>query len=108
MVLYYLSKYMDPNDSRPSSIKSIPRRSSDAQLLPTSTTTTTTATPEKSSFLDSALLMMSDRRRGVRLDCLSDDTIDSLATTGRASISIIDDDWSFEKGTQGTTRYSTY
>ena len=88
---------MDPNDSRPSSIKSMPRRSSDAQLLPNGTANTT-ATPEK-SFPDSPLLMMSDKRRSVRLDCMSDDTIDSLATTGRASISVIDDDWSFDKGT---------
>jgi hypothetical protein len=86
----YVTQNMDPNDSRPSSLKSVPRKVSDA--------TASNATPEKAA-IDASLLQMSDKRRGVRLDCLSDDTLDSVTTAGRASISLIDDDWSFERGT---------
>ena len=86
----YVTQNMDPNDSRPSSLKSVPRKISDA--------TASNATPEKAA-MDASLLQMSDKRRGVRLDCLSDDTLDSVTTAGRASISLIDDDWSFERGT---------
>ena len=86
----YVAQNMDPNDSRPSSLKSIPRKVSDA--------TASNATPEKAA-MEASQLQMSDKRRGVRLDCLSDDTLDSVTTAGRASISLIDDDWSFERGT---------
>ena len=86
----HVTQNMDPNDSRPSSLKSIPRKVSDA--------TASNATPEKAA-IDASQLQMSDKRRGVRLDCLSDDTLDSVTTAGRASISLIDDDWSFERGT---------
>jgi len=86
----YVTQNMDPNDSRPSSLKSVPRKVSDA--------TASNATPEKAA-MDASQLQMSDKRRGVRLDCLSDDTLDSVTTAGRASISLIDDDWSFERGT---------
>ena len=85
---------MDQSESRPSSIKSIPRRSSEAQLVPNTVAVTT---PDK-SFLDISPLQTSDKRKGIRFDCLSDDTLDSITTAGRVSISLIDDDWSFERG----------